>query len=108
MVVIDGIKQERFQEIGRKSFVFSPNSKNFAYAAKMDNRWMVVRNGNKGPMHYGIVEHSLLFSPDGKHFAYAAGDDKGQFVIMDGIAQKKYRTLRGGVYAHIQVFDFYR
>jgi Tol biopolymer transport system component len=86
-------------------FIFSPDSKHFAYTAVMGNKWFVVVDG-KEQKKYDEVP-SLIFSPDSKHLAYVAFRDKKQFVVLDGVEGKQYDGIFkvGGVGIAKFIFD---
>ncbi len=71
------------------SYVFSPDSRRFAYAeyAPMTGTYRAVVDGQPGPQ-FTLVTH-LTFSPDSRHLAYCArgtgsSRDAMGYVILDG------------------------
>ena len=132
--VIDGYEKGEYSEIGRNSFVFSPDSKRCAYVAREGDKWFVVAYGKppyndpverstgfglpqEGAKYDGIVAGSLVFSSDSKHIAYAAHEGKKSLVVVDeqkdsewpGIACRPV-FLRDGTVEYIAVSagSFYR
>ena len=71
-LVYNGVKSQSFDDISKlyKRLTFSPNSRNFAYIAKKNDKRFVVYNGKKMQEFYNVF--SLTFSPDSNNFAYGA------------------------------------
>ena len=63
-----------------------------AYAAKADNKWFVVVNGNEGKQYDGLGS-PLLFSPDSKRMAYAAKASNKTFIVVDGKEGNQYDAI---------------
>ncbi|WPV02141.1 hypothetical protein SNE26_10170 [Mucilaginibacter sp. cycad4] len=95
MVAINGTPGYEFDHIGHGIPLLSPDGKHFAYTglnytAKGST---VVFDGKIGQMFDEIPEQSLVFSPESNHFAYGAHSLNDWQVIIDGVAQKKYRRV---------------
>jgi len=100
-VVVDGQEGKQYDVVG--SIAFSPDSKHFAYTAKVytdggSGKWFVVVDGQEGKQ-YDSVGYPT-FSPDSKHVAYTAnlGDSVfgGKcFVVVDGVEGKQYDGVAG-------------
>jgi WD40 repeat protein len=87
-VVIDGQDGPHYDEV--KDFVFSPNSRRFAYWARQGKKWTVVFDGKEGAS-YDYSPEKIIFSPDSEHSAYVVYLDKElSAVVLDGIEQKSY------------------
>ena len=95
-VAIDGKKGQLYSS-GDYRFIFSPDSKNFAYRAKKGKKQAVVLNGEEIALHDGIGENSLTFSPDGQRFAYAAREGPEWFWVVDGKEHPKYDGLASSI-----------
>ncbi|MHC4489404.1 MAG: hypothetical protein ACYSW7_09575 [Planctomycetota bacterium] len=67
-VVLDGQRQEEFDEIGR--VIFDPDSRRVAYWARRNNREFVIVGNRKGE-EFDFVTNPV-FSPDGTKVAYGA------------------------------------
>ncbi len=72
---------------------FSPDGRRLAYAARQDDNWFVVLDGEVFRYHDGIVPNSLAFSPDGQRFAYAARDREKYRLIADGEASSPFDEI---------------
>ena len=51
-----------------------------------------------GKLHTKAKKENVIISPDSKRFAYyvAGGEALGMFVVVDGVAQRRYEGLGGG------------
>jgi ankyrin repeat protein len=74
----------------KESLKVSADSKRLAYAARVDNRWLVVVDGKEQKQYDGIAAGTPIFSPDSKQLAYAARAGNKWFVVVDGKEQKQY------------------
>jgi hypothetical protein len=89
-------------------FLFSPDSRRFAYAARRDDgdgkpKWFVVCDGKEGPA-YDLIEGGLLnlkpmFSSDSRHFLYWAKrlSKEGTydwFLVLDGVESGPYVSVQ--------------
>jgi Tol biopolymer transport system component len=94
-MVLDGVVGPEFDEIDKRTVVFSPDSKRLAYIAKKKKKSIVVVDGAAGKEYDNIVGFPLiLFSPDSKRFAYIAEQGKNRLVVVDGEEGEKY-TMTG-------------
>lgn len=70
-VVLNGKEMEGQNRV--ENFVFSSDSRRFAYEAySAQTGFHVVIDGQESPRFYNILPHTLSFSPDGKHSIYGA------------------------------------
>ena len=67
-----------------------------AYAAKVEDKWFAVVDGEEKKAYDGIGTASLIFSSDSKRVAYVAGVGKGQLVVVDGREEAKYDAIGVG------------
>ena len=82
-IVINGKIQRQFDEIlWTGSGIFSPDSYNFAYVARIRNKWATVINNKIGAKHDSILNFS--FSPNSKSFAYEAKNNNKYSLVLDG------------------------
>jgi len=84
-MILDGVKQKQYDSV--ENFIFSPDSKRFAYAAKLNGEEFVVLDGVEGP-HYNSTILCITFSPDSKHFVYTVNEPDGGLIVFDGKAKK--------------------
>ncbi len=90
--VIDGIGGAEYEDL--RAAQFSPDSKQFAYLARRDNRTYAVVNNVEGVGYQAVS--SLIFSEGGKHMAYIAFRDKNAFVVLDNVEGKNYAGIVEG------------
>jgi hypothetical protein len=111
IAVVDGQEQEAFFSIAPRSWVFSPDSKRFAFLAfprgyyngnEVVGESCVVVDGKCQPCfehstkaNIGLYEE-IYFSPDSKRLAYCATNADGSFFIVDGVKQKSYKGIVSG------------
>ena len=91
-VVIDGKKENQYDNIWGADLIFSPDSKRLAYGARMGTKWCAVVDGEGGKQYDGVGE-KIIFSPDSKHVAYLAAMRKKVSVVLDGEEGKQYYRL---------------
>jgi hypothetical protein len=87
--VLDGVEDKRNHEFGAVPFVFSPDSKHLAYAARNSYGCFVVSDRTEGRL-YKIIGNALVFSPEGQRLAYAASDGPTWFVVVNRSAERGY------------------
>lgn len=76
--------------VALKTIVFSDDSKRFAYAAKTDEGWIVITEGEQSRHWTGIGE--VLFGP--KHqLVYVASDLDAWYVVVDGIPSVSFDAV---------------
>jgi formylglycine-generating enzyme required for sulfatase activity/WD40 repeat protein len=82
--IVDGVKEQGYDRT--ENFVFSPDGKHYAYAARPDKDadYVVVVDGKPKWPGYDAVD-DVTFSPDGRRLAYVAskGADE-QFMVLNG------------------------
>jgi hypothetical protein len=85
-MVVDGIKQPEFDEIGIDGIEFSPNSDHFIYNAKDFEGTFVLYDGAKGPVFEEIRAEPSQFSKDGSIvYYYGIRNGKSYIVINNTI-----------------------
>lgn len=93
-VTVDGQAQPSLQAKAVAGLTFSPDSQHVAYAARVAKGWIVIRDGQPGPVWDGIGE--LIFSPDSQHVAYAAEQRRSWRVVCDGVSGPPWPALKKG------------
>jgi hypothetical protein len=88
-VVIDGKEGKHYDDIGKSTLVFSPDSRRVAYGVQSGKERFAVIDGQEGK-HYDSIGFSLTFSPDNMHLVYAAQSGKKQFIVVDKKEEKHY------------------
>jgi Tol biopolymer transport system component len=74
------------------AYTFSPDSRHFAYIAKADNDYFVVRDGIEGKHYQGEISLPV-FSPDSQKLAYIVGADDEYRVVINSIEGKSYDEI---------------
>lgn len=74
-------------------FVFSPDSRHFAYAIKDKGRGLLIYDGNVKGDHPAILNLPPVFSPDSQRIAYGAEEGIKQLLIVDWKPQTLYDGL---------------
>jgi Tol biopolymer transport system component len=54
---------------------------------------LVTREVSLGKAHPGEIKKTRTLSPDRRHIAFVAKDAGGEFVVVDGVAGKKYAAI---------------
>jgi len=103
-VVIDEIEQKKYD--GVVLITLSPDGKHLAYVASQGGESFVVLNGKELKRYTAIdsvingdtreepfLENSLVFSPDSQRFVYGVGDGVYDFLVLDGVEQKRYKSI---------------
>jgi len=65
-------------------FVFSPDSKHFAFVPTIDGKWTVVLDKKMDKLYDYILSGTPVFSPDSKKIAYGAVKGDDYFIVVDG------------------------
>lgn len=90
-VVVDGNQGKQYDNI--TELKFGPNGKRFAYAAWSGRTMYAVVDGKEQKNYRWVM--NITFSPDSKRVAYSAGVMREyieQFVVVDGIEGKRYKS----------------
>ena len=109
VVLADGTEQQHYDEIGRGTLHFSPDSQHVAYAAREADKWFVVVDGKEqkpyddieGPRNNFALSLSStnpsgpVFGPDSRRVAYGAREGEKWFVVVDGKEGKSYDDIEG-------------
>ncbi len=92
-VTVDGKNGKTFKFVG--DAIFSPDSKQYAYAAGDGNKQFIVLNG-RDLKSYDYV-YTPVFSPNNLRFAYIAAIGQQpsgkQFIVLDGTEGKQYQRI---------------
>lgn len=72
--------------------VFSPDSRHFAYGAKVGIDMMVVLDGLPGKI-YDWIFPPRFFSPDSKSFIYKARSSEGDFLVFNETEGRPYEQI---------------
>jgi Tol biopolymer transport system component len=83
-VVLDGIRQPEYDEIGVGSLVFSPDGSRFAYAASRERRQFIVVDGKEQKEYKAVFPDSITFGGDGARIAYTARSEANLVTVVDG------------------------
>ena len=108
--MLDGQRQERYEDIEKGSLVFSPDSNRLAYVVRADKTQFAVVDGQEQKRYKAIYEGSLVFSPDSQRVAYVVEKDRGRgyreavvktkFAVVDGQEEKQhYGDIRSLVFS---------
>jgi len=69
----------------------------FALAAKPGHvpttMRLITREVSLGKPHVGEIKYSRVISSDDKHIAYSVKTNDGEFVVVDGVADKTYTSI---------------
>jgi len=90
-VIFDGKQGKEYTKVTK--LTFSPNGKRLAYSAWYDDGMCAVIDGQEQQQYKWVM--NITFSPDSKRVAYSAGaaeEYNEQFVIVDGIEGKRYKS----------------
>lgn len=97
-VLLDGVPEPPFREIGTQPLLFSPDGRRLAYVARDADGWHMVVGSAPGPAYDRIGTQgfvggvftwwpgSMVFSPDSSRLAYIGGqsDPYKSVVVVDG------------------------
>ena len=75
-----------------RSIVFSPDSRQVAYAANSGSQHVLVLDGEEKARHPAILNQLVCFSPDSNHLAYGIEEAGKQRVVLDW---HKLRSFEG-------------
>jgi len=103
-LVIDGVEQKEYEKAS--SLLFSSNGERLAYAVSQGEDAFVVLDGEE-LKHYpaklfvdkdgrsisSLLDKTFIFSPDSQHFAYGVSAKLSQFMVLDGVEQKRYKQV---------------
>jgi WD40 repeat protein len=89
-VVINDVKGKLYNRIGE--FLFSSDSKRFAYEAGKDGKSFVVIDGVEFTKYSkpSYDKYHVTFSPNSKRVAFIAREGNKEFVVVDGGEGKRY------------------
>lgn len=93
----DARKGKEYEEA--KYLVYNRDGSAYAHAARTGQSWLVVVNGQEGPLFDRVV--SPVFTPDGKKLAYRARKDGMRFVVVADTTGKTIKQYP----AYEQVFQ---
>ncbi len=93
-IVVDSSRGKLYDAI--QWFLFSPDSKRYAYVGVKDKKYVVVVDGVEGKTYdyapFGpSMEMPIIFSPNSRHVAYAVRTGpKNYIVVKDGVEGRQY------------------
>ena len=79
-----------FDSVG--DFLFSPDGKQFVYAAGSQNKMSLFRD--ERPVAAGQSIGQVCFSPDSRRLGWVIGDGKRESLSLDGHAGREYDSVR--------------
>jgi len=82
-VVVNGVRQKKYDDILDDALYFTPDSQHILYIAKKNNNFVLVYDGVEHAPYAEIKKKSLVLSPDGSGFAYVAKAGKQWRVVQD-------------------------
>lgn len=87
-LIFDGKFSNEYQEILYKSLIFSPDANQFAYVAKLQDKWIAVLNGYPGPAYDQVMYP--VFSPDSLGFYYTYKTNNKWILYQNGTSSQEY------------------
>ena len=90
-IVTDGVPSDPVEGIAIPGIVFSPDSRRVAFAAFRGAEYMVIVDGQAGPIFQKAW--NVVFSPDSQHVAYTSQKGEGEFVCVDGKRSDSFRMV---------------
>ncbi|HOP73436.1 MAG TPA: WD40 repeat domain-containing protein [Bacillota bacterium] len=92
-VVVNGIRQKKYEDILDDTIYFTPDSQHILYIAKRNAQFFLVYDGVEHTPYPEIKKKSLVFSPDGAHFAYVAKTGDQWRVVQDKTEHPLYDDI---------------
>jgi len=103
-LVINGVEQKEYEKAS--PLLFSSDGERLAYVAIQGEDAFVVLDG-KECEHYpaklfvdedgrsisSLLDKTFIFSPDSQRFAYGVSVKVSQFMVLDGVEQKRYKQV---------------
>lgn len=93
-IAVDGGEDRCYEGIALPQIVFSPDGGSLSYPVRQGERWLVIRDGEPGPVVDGIGE--MTFSRDGARLAYTAQTGDTWHVVVDGDFGQPFDSLVSG------------
>ena len=82
-VLVDGKKENQYDNIWGADLIFSPDSKRLAYKARMRNKAFVVVDGEEGKQYYRLAAEPIIFdSSDSLHYLASKEDERGSYFYL--------------------------
>ncbi len=89
-VIIDGKTMKTYETVVEGSFLFSADSKHFAYEVEWHDEFFVINDGAEGKRYEDIMQITMTYSPDNNRIAFAFEKDGKRHVSIDGIVSEGY------------------
>jgi hypothetical protein len=110
VAVVDGVESAPYDAISTQGVVFSPDGKRYGFSASSAEKYLVVLDGEEGPLFDSIA--SLRFTLGGRAL-YVARRDGKWFAVIDGVPYGPYDELQslgkpglsGGTAPSIEAFE---
>ena len=90
--MLDGVRQ-RYESAGGGGFLFSPDGSRTAYAAKVQDKELIILDGKEGEPYDNISKGTLVFSSDSKRLAYGVGIGVKWAAVADGVRHREYDEI---------------
>jgi len=87
-IVVDGNLSKPYDDISINTFIFSPDSKHFAFAAKKGGKWLLNIDDTEHKIYDFVL--NPIFSLDSRRISYIASDNNKQFVVVDGAEKRSF------------------
>lgn len=92
-VVIDGKKMKTYETVVEGSFLFSSDSKHFAYEVEWHDEFFVINDGVEGKRYQDVMQITMTYSPNNNRIAYAFENDSKRQVCVDGEVGESYEDI---------------
>ena len=93
----DGVESLKYKNAW--SPTYSPDGRSLAYVAKVDGKFIVVKDDVISQKYDDINYQTLTYSPDGRSLAYVAKADGKFIVVKDGVSSQKYDFVSNLMYS---------
>lgn len=92
-VIVDDKKMKTYETVVEGSFLFSLDSKHFAYEVEWHDEFFVINDGVEGKRYQDIMQITMTYSPDNNRIAYAFENESKRQVSIDGEVGKGYDDI---------------
>ncbi|WP_103072685.1 TolB-like translocation protein [Aquimarina sediminis] len=103
-MVIDGEAHLYYDDV--RDLKFSKDGKEYAYVAKNDDEYFIIKNGKKIATHSFIGFNSLRWSPD-NYLAYTISKDNGYYVVYKQDAFGPFESKQPKEGYNVPLFSFH-